>query len=161
MSQFLPDGMGKVFTAFVMFAVTLPPPSSCQLLANELPVVDEKSWSQAFRDCMHLTELEEEHMSSDKHFDHHFARQYPFLYARKYRFYFRLHIFQGLMWIYGRFGLHIIFLLAVSVGIVARFRSAQKCGHMEGAENHTFAFLEWPQICNNYILMTTGRCEHE
>jgi hypothetical protein len=52
-------------------------------------------------------------MSNDQHADWHFAQQYPFLYARKYRYYFQQHLLEGMVWAYGRFGLHMILLVCV------------------------------------------------
>ena len=42
-----------------------------------------------FERCMHVGESFE-HMSNEQHSDLHFARQYPFLYARKYKYFFQV-----------------------------------------------------------------------
>ena len=138
-----------------------PDPQDHQLdsIETTFPGLSDDELRTAFRDCMHLTPWQEEHMRETKHADHHFARQYPFLYARKYKVYFRLHFLQGLVWAYGRFGLHICFLVAVSVAIVGGYRSAHLCASMEGSSS-TFSFLAWPRICNNYLLATIGVCQY-
>ena len=147
----------SLFAVEVSDGVQESTPDQLQNLQLQL---NEDSVRNTFLECMHLTARQLDHMSKDKHSDLHFATQYPFLYARKYKLYFKVHIIQGLVWAYGRFGLHIFFLLAASVAIVGGFRSAQQCGDMHGSTG-VFSFLQWPPICNNYLLMTTGSCEFE
>ena len=121
---------------------------------------EEEEFRAAFRKAMRLAEWQEEQMSEDSHADWFFARQYPFLYARKFRHYFGRHLLEGVVWAYGRFGMHVLVLVAVAVAIVGGFRQAQQCAQMDGAGGGTFTFIGWPAICDAYVLATTGQCDY-
>jgi hypothetical protein len=117
---------------------------------------DEKEFysKDAFEWCMHLNGAHSKHMDNEKHSDMCFSKQYPFLYARKYRYFFQQHIFEGIIWAYGSVGFHIVLLGAASVAIVGGFRSAHQCGGSNGA----FSFYTWPNTCDSWIITTTGIC---
>jgi hypothetical protein len=108
----------------------------------------------AFEWCMHLNRDHSKHMDNEKHSDMCFSKQYPFLYARKYRYFFQQHIFEGIIWAYGSVGFHIALLGATSVAIVGGFRAAHQCGGSQGA----FSFYTWPNTCDSWTVTTTGVC---
>ena len=64
------------------------------------------------------------------------------------------HFFEGLIWAYGAWGLHMILLTAASLAIVGGFRSAHGCAGSKGA----FSPQEWPNTCDTWNQTTTGVC---
>ena len=54
-------------------------------------------------------------------------RQHPFLFARKWRYFFNAHLFEGLVWAYGSRGVHLFVLAGAALAIVGGFRSAHAC----------------------------------
>ncbi len=106
-----------------------------------------------FHRCMRVGD-NYSHMSSIKHSDLHFARQYPFLYARKYKYFFQEHFFEGFIWAYGSWGVHVLVLTAMALAIVGGFRNAHQCSGSNGA----FTQVKWPGTCDTWALTTTGTC---
>ena len=128
--------------------------------SDEHDAEEEEEFRAAFRRAMRLAPHQEDQMSEARHADWFFARQYPFLYARKFRHYFARHLLGGAVWAYGRFGLHIFLIVGVAVCIVGGFRSVHRCSDMNGSGGGAFTFISWPVICDPYVLATTGHCEY-
>ena len=108
----------------------------------------------AFQWCMHLSDETLKHMDNEKHSDPCFCRQYPFLYARKYRYFFQQHFFEGLVWAYGSRGFHVLMLGAASIALVGGIRRSQQCVGQQGP----FSFYSWPNTCDTWNLTTMGIC---
>ena len=108
----------------------------------------------AFRWCMRLSKSVLEHMSNEKHSDPCFCEQYPFLYARKYRYFFQQHLFEWVIWAYGARAFHVVVLGAASLAIVGGFRTAHGCTGAQGA----LSFYSWPNTCDTWNLTTAGVC---
>ena len=118
------------------------------------PPADHSYTEHNFKRCMCLTDENLERMNNERYPDHLFCRYYPFLYARKYRYFFQQHLFEGVVWAYGSRGIHIVLLTAASLALVGGFRHAHGCDGPQGA----FSFSSWPNTCDTWNLTTAGVC---
>jgi hypothetical protein len=64
---------------------------------------------------------------SDQWNDMYLAHAYPFLYARKLRYVFASHWWERFLSVYGKFGLHILVLVFLTLVIVGGYRTLAKC----------------------------------
>jgi hypothetical protein len=91
--------------------------------------------------------------------DFYMAKQYPFLYARKFESYFRTHFVEALVHFYSTTGLHFVILAAVSVAIVGGYRTIGQCHRFsrngpDGAS--VWDTQKWPNTCMMQVHIRCG-----
>ena len=82
--------------------------------------------------------------------DFYLAKAYPFLYARKYRYFFlKTHVIESIQIFYGTLGFHFVMIVALALAIVGSYRTNARCDQFKDPESKLgiFATQPWPQTC--------------